>query len=183
MPIPAGSSVPDESSVPDGQVVVGRVGKPFGVNGDVYVFADPDLSESFAPLAIYGVVGDSGSLTVDRSRLHAAKLVVGFVGVDDRQAAETLRGAVLLRSRTEVTLDDESVWIEELIGRTVVDPEGDTVGSVATVIDGHAHDYLNITRLDGSQVSIPMVSDLLDWRADPIVVQPIPGLLNLDEAL
>lgn len=169
--------------VPDDLVVVGRIGKPFGVNGDVYVFADPDLSEAFAPAAVYAVLGGGKPLTVQRSRLHASKLVVGFVGVRNREGAEDLRGAVLVRPRSEVTLDDQAVWIDELIGRTVVDQEGEALGVVTAVVDGHAHDYLRVARADGGEAIVPMVVELVDWRADPIVIQPIPGLLDLNEAL
>lgn len=167
---------------PDGQpVVVGRVGKPFGTAGDVYVFADPDLADPFEVGVRYGT--PAGHLTVAMSRLHGGdRLVVGFEGLHDRAGAEAIRGTVLTRPRREVGLAEDVIWVVDLIGRTVVDADGGLVGVVEQVVDGYAHDYLVIARPDGGEAMIPMVEQLLDWDADPVVVQPLPGLIDPGEA-
>ncbi|HUG84156.1 MAG TPA: ribosome maturation factor RimM [Euzebya sp.] len=165
----------------DPVVVVGRVGKPLGVSGEVYVFADPDLADPFEPGVVYGV-GDRQRAVV-ASRMHGDRLVVAFQGVQGREGAEAVRGALVTRPREQVVLEEDTIWVADLIGRTVVDPDGGLVGVVETVTDGHAHDYLVIARPDGGEAMIPMVEELLDWEADPIVVQPMPGLLDPDEAL
>lgn len=164
----------------DPVVVVGRVGKPLGVAGEVYVFADPDLADPFEPGAVYGV-GDQQRVIV-ASRMHGDRLVVAFEGVHGREGAEAIRGAVVTRPREQVVLDEDTIWVADLMARTVVDPDGGLVGVVESVVDGHAHDYLVIARPDGGEALIPMVEQLVDWAADPIVVQPMPGLLDPDEA-
>lgn len=161
-------------------VVVGRVGKPFGTGGDVYVFADPDLADAFDVGTAYRT--DGGPMQVVRSRMHGDRLVVGFDGVGTREAAEAVRGRVLSRPRAEVVLDDDAIWVADLVGRTVVDADGALVGVVEGVRDGHAHDYLLLARPDGGEAMLPMVEELLDWAADPIVVQPLPGLIDPDQA-
>ncbi|CAN5144254.1 ribosome maturation factor RimM [soil metagenome] len=164
----------------DPPVVVGRVGKPFGNKGEVYVFADPDLDEPFEPGTRYGA--GKGHLTVVRAHIHAARLIVTFEGIADREQAEAVRGAVLTRPRSQVDLEEGAIWIADLIGRTVVDADGGLVGVVERVQDGHAHDYLVIARPDAGEALIPMVEELVDWQADPLVVQPMPGLIDPDEA-
>ncbi|WP_370327930.1 ribosome maturation factor RimM [Euzebya sp.] len=180
-------ATPTPDGVPAGHVVVGRVGKPFGVRGEVYVFADPDLDDPFDPGTAYAAAGRGtlvgGTLVVDRSRDHSGRLVVAFEGVEDREGAEALRGTVLTRDRGAVALDEGAVWVADLIGRTVVDTDGRVVGVVEAVADGHAHDYLRLARPDGGEAVIPLVADLVDTDADPIVLAPVPGLLDPDEAL
>lgn len=173
--------MPAPSRPDDHPVVVGRVGKPFGTGGAVYVFADPDLADPFEEGARYGT--PSGHLVVISSRLHGGdRLVVAFEGLHDRAGAEGIRGTVLTRPRREVPLEADAIWVADLVGRTVVDADGDLVGVVEQVLDGHAHDYLVVARPDGGEAMIPMVEELLDWDADPAVVQPLLGLVDPDEA-
>ncbi len=167
---------------PPGQLTVGRVGKPFGVAGEVYVHPDPDLDEPFAPGTAYRTDRD-GTLVVAQAREHGRRLLVHFEGVDDRTAAEALRGTVLLRDRGPVDdEDDDVVWVADLLGRDVVDEDGQLLGTVESVTDGAAHDFLVLARPDGGEVLVPLVDELVDLDADPIVLRPPPGLLDPDEA-
>lgn len=162
-------------------IPVGAIGKPFGIRGEVYVFADPDLAEPFDAGSRYAT--DRGTdLVVAERRPHQARLLVRFDGVEDRDAAEALRGVQLLRPRAEVGLDDGALWVDDLKGREVVASDGELVGVVEGVADGTAHDYLVVARPDGGEVLIPFVDALVDDEADPIVVQALPGLYD-DRAL
>ena len=165
----------------DPRVVVGRIGKPFGLGGQVYVFTDPDLEDSIEERATYLAEGH-GSLEVVTVRTQKGRTVVAFAGVDSREDAEALRGTILSVESDRVELGEDMIWVADLKGRQVIDDNGDLVGVVETVVDGHAHDYMLVARPDGGSVQLPMVEALLDWAADPIVVSPIPGLLDPDEA-
>ncbi len=101
----------------------------------------------------------------------------------DREGAEALRGVVLGRARADVGLDEGSIWVSDLLGREVVEPDGTLVGVVEGVADGAAHDYLVIARPDAGEVLLPFVPELCEVTADRMVVHPIPGLLDLGEAL
>jgi 16S rRNA processing protein RimM len=163
-------------------VVVGVVGKPFGLAGDVYVRPDPDLDDGFPEGRSYRTSGTGApsTLTVAVSRLHSGRRVVRFDDVNDREGAAALRGVTLAVPRDEVTIDADAFWASDLVGRDVVDDAGDLVGVVEQVVDGPAHDYLVLARPDGGEVSIPAVDALLDIGADRIVVHAIPGLLGPD---
>ena len=125
---------------------------------------------------------DGPPLTVARARDHGGRQVLAFVEITDRDGAEAARGDVLYAPRELVHLDDGDVWVADLLGREVVDADGTLVGVVEAVRDGHAHDYLVIARTDGSEVMIPVVDELVDLNADPLVVRPVTGLLDPDEA-
>lgn len=159
------------------RIPVGAVGKPFGVLGAVYVFGDPDLGDEFPPGERYAT-DRGGDLVVAESRRHAARRVVRFEGVEDRDAAEALRGVQLLRPRGAVALQDDAIWVDDLKGREVVSSADEVVGVVEAVIDGPAHDYLVVARPDGGELLIPFVDALVDHEVDPIVVEALPGLLD-----
>lgn len=161
------------------RAVVGTVGKPFGLAGDVYVWLDPDLSEH----VVVGLVCDADGrrLEVARVRRHRNRPVVRFVGVDDRDAAAELRGVTLEADRADVIADDV-IWADELLGREVRDADGATVGVVEGLLDGAAHDFVVVRRPDGEQLLIPAVDALVDLD-DPVIVHGPPGLIDPEQAL
>lgn len=161
-------------------VVVGAIGKPFGLAGAVYVHPDPDIDHDFAPGTTYALEGGR-TLTLRSAHEHGNRRTLQFEEVTDRDAAEALRGTVLAVPREAVELDEDAFWSSDLIGRDVVDDSGAVVGIVEGSLDGPAHDYLVVARPDGGEVLIPVVEHLLEVGADQVVVHAIPGLLDPDE--
>jgi 16S rRNA processing protein RimM len=159
------------------EVAVGVIGKPFGLRGEVYVLPDPDLAHEFPPGTTYALP-DARRLVARASRVHGNRRLVAFDGVDDRDAAEALRGTVLAVPRAELDLDEDAMWTADLIGREVADGDGTVVGVVEGFLDGPAHDYLVIGRPDAGEVLVPLVEALVDLRGDVVVVRAIPGLLD-----
>lgn len=158
-------------------VAVGLVGKPHGLRGEVYVLADPDLPDQIAAGREYRS-DRHGRLTLAGVRDHSGRTVVRFEGVDTREGAEDLRGERLLLPREEIQLDDDGVWVDELLGMEVVTEDGELVGVLESVTDGTAHDYFVVARPDGGEVIIPVVEEMVELDDDRIVVKPIPGLLD-----
>jgi 16S rRNA processing protein RimM len=162
------------------RAVLGTVGKPFGLAGDVYVWLDADIGDNL----VAGIVCDAGprSLEVAQVRRHRGRPVVRFVGVDHRDAALELRGLTLEVDRDQIAPDEDAIWTEDLLGREVVDAGGALVGVVDGVLDGAAHDFLVVARADGGEVLIPAVEELVDLT-DPVVVHGPPGLVDPAEAI
>ncbi|QBI18969.1 16S rRNA processing protein RimM [Egibacter rhizosphaerae] len=162
-----------------GHAIVGTVGKPFGLHGEVYVLPDPDIGPTFRP-GLACRLPDGASLVVADSRAHGRRTIVAFEGVTDREAAEALRGATLAVARDDIPLAEDAHWVDDVLGREVVDAAGETIGVLEGVRDGAAHDLLVIARHDGGEVLVPAVDELVDLAADPVIVQPVPGLLDPD---
>lgn len=160
----------------DRDVVVGVIAKPLGLKGEVLVRPEPDVAHEFVAGERFEV--DGRTLIVAHARLHSGRQVVQFEGVETRDGVEALRGTVLAVPRSSVALDEGAFWNDDLLGREVVDHNGDLVGVLEATQDGAAHDYLVVARPDGGEVIIPAVADLVDIRSDRIVIQAIPGLLD-----
>ncbi len=164
----------------DGRVIVGAVGKPFGVKGDVYVHPDPDLDHEFPEGKVY--LTDRGSLTCRHSRLHSGRRIVRFEEATDRGSAESLRGSVLLLPRAEIELEEGAYWVSDLVGAEVTDPDGGLVGVVERIEDAPAHDLLVVARPDGGEVLIPAIDEFIEIDDGDVIVHAIPGLLDLSQA-
>jgi 16S rRNA processing protein RimM len=168
------------------RMVVGRVLRPHGVRGELVVEVLSDAPERFTPGAALGA-GDPDSgvplrpLEVSSARLHQGRMLLRFAGVEERDAAEALRGSLLsipLEAARELAPDE--YWRHQLVGLAVVDAEGKDRGVVSEVLPGAAHDLLQVRRPDGVTVLVPAVAALVEVQlgAGRLVVQAIPGLLD-----
>jgi 16S rRNA processing protein RimM len=169
-------------------VVVGRVGRPQGIRGEVTVEVrtdDPDAR--FAPGST--LITEQGPLTVERARdhSHSGKLVVLFEGVTDREGAELLRGRVLqVDAATLPALDDEDDFYDsQLVGLRAELEDGSLLGTVRDVLHLPHGDLLAIGREGAPELLVPFVRAMVpvvDLAARWLVVQPPPGLLELHES-
>jgi 16S rRNA processing protein RimM len=167
-------------------MVVGRVVRPHGVRGELLVEVLSDAPDRFAPgTAVAAGDPDSDTpprpLEVSDARLHQGRLLLRFVGVEDRDAAEALRGSLLtIPSEAARSLGPDEFWRHQLVGLAVVDPQGNGRGVVSDVLPGAAHDLLEVRRPDGATVLVPAVAALVkvELEAGRLVVQPLRGLLD-----
>lgn len=167
------------------QVVVGRIGRPHGVRGDVNVESrtdEPDRRFATGTILATDNVGFS-HLTVASYRWHSGRLLLQFDGVADRTSVEALRGVLLSVDidPAEIPDDPDEFYDHQLVGLTVVDLAGIAVGTVAEVVHG-AQDLLVVERVDAGQVLVPFVGALVpkvDVAAGRVVVDLPAGLLDL----
>ena len=172
-------------------VVVGRVGRPQGVKGEVTVQVRTDSPEErFAPGSV--LLTETGSLTVAQSRDHSGRLVVLFEGVADRNDAEALRGTLLsVDARTLPPLADEDEYYDsQLVGLVVEQRDGTALGTVIDVLHLPHGDVLAVDRPrkgadpKGPELLIPFVKAIVpvvDVPGGRVVVELPDGLLELSD--
>jgi 16S rRNA processing protein RimM len=167
------------------QLVVGRIGRPHGIRGEVTVdVRTDDPGARFAPGSVLATdPADRGPLTVRRVHWHSGRLLVAFAGVDDRTAAEGLRGIMLVVDSTDLppTGDPDEFYDHQLVGLAVVTVGGDDLGSVADVIHTAGQDLLVVQRAAGGESLVPFVAEIVpevDVRGGRVVVDPPPGLIE-----
>ena len=171
-------------------VVVGRIGRPHGVRGEVTVEVrtdDPDLR--FVPGAVLATdPADRGPLTVAGRRWHREILLLTLEGpagrpIDSREAAEDLRDTELLVDVAALPAleDPEASYDHQLVGLTARLTDGSELGTVAAVRHEGA-DLLVVRRVDGGEALIPFVAAIVptvDLDGGFVVVDPPEGLLEL----
>ena len=166
----------------DDLVAVGRIGPARGVRGDVFVEPWTDApDERFAPGAV--VRTELATLTVAASSQASGKLVVHFDGVDDRVAAESLRGQELFVAAGErPQLDDPDTFYDsDLIGLAARDVAGAELGPITDVVHAAGADYL-VLAMDGRERLVPFVTAVVpavDLAAGIVVIDAPEGLFDL----
>ncbi len=151
---------------------VGRIGRAHGVKGDVFVHLSTDRTERVAVggrLFAQGrwLVIIASSRSTDRWRVH-------FEGIDDRNAAEALTGAVV---SAEPIDDPDVLWIHHLIGASVVEVDGTARGHCVAVIANPAADLLELDT--GALVPVTFVTGM---AAGVVTIDPPDGLFELYES-
>ncbi len=174
------------------QLVVGRVGRPHGLRGEVTVeVRTDDPGQRFAAGSTLATMPpERGPLTVAASHWHSGRLLVRFERCDDREAAEALRGTKLvIESDQLVPLADPAEYYDhDLIGLRVLTVSGEQVGTVADVLH-HGQDLLVIDGTgarSGAQILVPFVEAIVpevNAAAGTVVIDPPPGLLDPEAAI
>lgn len=181
----------EAAELPADAIEVGRIADAWGIKGWFKVLpysADPEallsskrwflLPTERGARTFTGVV----SLSVKESKEHSDTVVATAHGVDDRTAAEALRGSRIFVSRSSfpTAAKDEYYWVD-LIGLDVINREDVALGVVKELLSTGAQTVLVMEYLEDGKTCermIPFVSayvddvDLktrrirVDWQAD-----------------
>jgi 16S rRNA processing protein RimM len=145
------------------RVVIGRVGKPHGLDGSFVVERPSDDARWFAVGSTL-IVGGEPAVVV-ATKVAGGRRVIRL----DRSAARATSIEVE-RSALPATGDDE-FYVFELVGLEVVEETGRSLGKVVNVAPGVANDALE---LEGGAM-LPLVEDCVrdvDLAARRILVAP-----------
>ena len=166
-------------------LVVGRIGRAHGIRGEVTIEVRTDEPERrFEPGSVLATEPESaGPLTVRAARTGGGRTVLALDGVDDRTAAERLRGVMLLAEvdpQEQPAADDE--WYDhQIVGLAVTLNDGTPVGRVSSVLHLFGQDLLAIDRPDRPELLVPFVSALVpvvDVENSVVVIEPPDGMLD-----
>ncbi|BAX91814.1 ribosome maturation factor RimM [Mycobacterium shigaense] len=173
------------------ELLVGRVVKAHGIAGEVVVeIRTDDPAARFAPGVTLRAKPSRGNgpqrdYVVAAAREHGGRLLVRLTGVDDREAADALRGNVFVVDSADLPPIDEpdTFYDHQLEGLHVRTTAGRDVGVVAEVLHTAAGELLAVKQdADGAEVLVPFVSAIVTSVSlgDRVVeIDPPEGLLEL----
>ncbi len=136
-------------STPTRLILVGRIHGAFGVRGELKLesFTDPATAIlRYRPWTLRAPTGGERGIDGARGRQTAKGIVLTLPGVDDRDAAEAMRGVEILvpRSALPPPGPGEYYWVD-LEGLRVVNTAGADLGSVSHLFATGANDVLVAT--------------------------------------
>ena len=164
-------------------LVVARIGRAHGVNGEATIEVRTDLPEErFIVGSVFVTEPSSfGPLTITSVRNHNGTLLLGFKEVKDRTAVEKLRD-VLLLADVDISEggDEDNFHIQELLGCRVVTDTGVEVGIMTDLVQLPGQDLLAVDH-NGREILIPFVLEIvpeIDVENKVITITPPEGLLD-----
>lgn len=138
------------------KVYLAIIGLPHGIKGNVLVKV---LSGEPQRLKNYGILYDDmgRSYEIVTLRTQKSNAIVHFKGVEDRNAAEALKGIRLYVARDQLSDDlaEDEFYQVDLIGLCVQNSVGQTLGKVSGFFNFGAGDLLEMRVNSGKTVFIP----------------------------
>lgn len=172
---------------PVDRVVMGRVAAPYAVQGWLKIQPFTEYLDSLVDYDTWWLGHEEGrkagwkQYRLLEAKVHGQTLLVQLDGVNDRTAAEALKGLDVAVDRAEFpeTEEDEFYW-DDLIGLEVVNTEGVILGEVKGLLETGANDVLRVAGSEAGQRErlIPFVNAyvrevdqaakriLVEWGAD-----------------
>lgn len=173
----------------DSLLLMGRIWRAHGLQGEVKVIPETDEPERFEDLPVV-FIGRTPStaepLDVESVRYQSAKkgtlVILKLDTVDSKDDADALREAMVYARLDDVPpLEEDEYFLHDLIGLRAVLEDGEEIGVVDSVMELPAQDLLVISRKDRKPALVPAVSEFvvnIDLDAGQILIRPIEGLLD-----
>lgn len=171
----------------DRYILIGKVGKPQGLHGEVRLYpsyGQPERIRSYGRLVLVSTQGRlSPSLQVTACRIQGKAAIVGFETISDRNQAEQLKGMGVLLDKEDLPPESESASWDRFLGVPVKTQEGRELGRAETIFSNGAQDIL-VVQGSGREYLIPIVDSIIVRRTDEeIIVAPPPGLLEINSGM
>lgn len=163
---------------PKSLILLGRIVGAHGIRGDVAIHSFAAVPED---IGAYGSLFDKAgtrAFKLSAVRSTSKGVVAHIAGVADRNAAEALKGTELYVPRERLPeADDGEFYVNDLIGMTVVDGEGQEIGIVIDAPNYGAGDLLEIRKKGGGPTELIPFNDSfvpdVDLAARRVTVNPV----------
>ena len=163
---------------------VGRVTGAHGLKGALRLRPDNPDSDSLEQVArvFLESAGQAREFRLTGlTRLNATTRRITLEGVADVNAAEALKGAVVMLAAEDVpAAKPGEFYYYEAIGCEVFLTDGSRLGTIEEIFSTGAHDIW-VVRDGEREVLVPVIEDVvkaMDFAARRVTIEPIPGLLD-----
>lgn len=164
------------------QLVVGRIGRAHGVQGEATIELRTDDPEIRFAVGQTVTLADGRSLKISGNRWHNQILLLSFSGINDRNQIGELRDQLLYAEVDTNSTEPGEYHFQQLIGSQVVLPDGSNLGLVTEILQLPGQDLLSVESQKG-EVLIPMVKQIIisiDVDKRIIKINPPEGLLDVE---
>ncbi len=169
-------------------VSCGRIGRAIGLRGECVVFWNDDECPLDVGAEIFVDFGDGAELREYRIaalRKQGRFDVVRLDGIDDRESAEVLVNAQLVRPADSLPqLPEGEYYCYQILGMEVVTERGDNLGRVVRIFTAGENDVYEILphgARRGAEILVPAIADVIisvDVAAKRMVIRPLEGMLD-----
>lgn len=139
----------------DKMIVIGKIGAPQGIRGEVRLIPLTDFPERFKTLKT-ALLDDGTSLQVESVRYHQQFVLLKFKGLDDRNAIEHLKNKLIQIERKDlIPLPEGHFHVFDIIGLTVYNEQEECLGKISDVLQTGSNDVYIVEQKDKQPLLIP----------------------------
>jgi 16S rRNA processing protein RimM len=159
---------PDQESNPTGSpssgepefLAVGTLIRPHGIKGDLVMNVLTDFPERLRPGRTVYIGEEHQPFQITNARPHGKTLMIKFKEIDVREQAADYRGKVVyVRTENVPRLPTGEYYFHQLLGLTIVDEQGQVLGTLESILETRANDVYIVRTPDGSQILLPAVEE------------------------
>ena len=160
------------------KIQIGKIVNAVALKGEVKVY---NYSDEGRFDMLENILVEDIEYKIEKVRYQGNMVILKLKGVNDRNAAEALKNQYIYIWESDLPeLDEDTYYIRDLIGMTIIDDNGTTIGLLCDVIQGTAQDLYEIKLKNGKLGYIPAVAEFvkdIDLDKNIITVKLIEGLL------
>lgn len=157
----------------------GKIVNTHGIKGEVKIMPYTDVPELLCEFDRLFL--DRKEIFIERSRVAKNMVIAKIEGVDTPEQAEKLRNKILYMHRDDLELDDDTYFIQDLIGMEVKDAEtGVVYGKIKDVIQPGANDVYVIKGAEREYL-VPAIADVVvstDIENNVMTIKVLDGLFD-----
>lgn len=159
----------------------GKIVTTHGIRGEVKVMPYTDTPELLCEFDRLFIGKNRDEINVTRARVFKNTVIMKLEGIDTPEDAEKLRNKLLYMHRDDLELDDDTYFIQDLIGLEVSDADsGKVYGKIADVMQTGANDVYVING-DDREYLVPAIADVVvstDIDGGTMTIRPLEGLFD-----
>ena len=138
-------------------LVVGKILKAHGIRGDVKAECFMDSPDCFSCIKYFYI--DGKKCSVENFKIFGNFVLLKFVGINDMNSAETLRGKELSCEQTELPVPDKGrFYVSDIIGCKVYDGIND-YGKITDILQYGSADVI-VAEKKGQRIMFPWIRAL-----------------------
>ncbi|WFA09782.1 ribosome maturation factor RimM [Tissierella sp. Yu-01] len=166
-----------------GYTIVGKIINTHGIRGEVKVYPLTNDVQRFEYLK-EAFIGDTKvAVNVDGVKYHKGSIILKFKEYDDiNQILKYKDSFIFVSDENRVILPENHYFIYDLIGCKVVDTNGNSIGNLKDVLQGHSNDVYVVEDGDNfKEYLIPAVKEFVkqvNINEKLITVDPIEGMIE-----
>jgi len=161
-------------------LVIGRVARPWGIQGEVKAEIMTDFPDRFSLLRKIYLGPEAVPFALEGFRLHNGAALLKLEGCHDRTIVEKLRGQLVqIPIEEAMPLEQDEYYEYQIVGLAVLTAGGECLGTVDEVISTGANDVY-VVRGEGREVLIPAIEDVvleINLAQGRMVVELMEGLI------
>ena len=161
----------------------GKIVNTHGIKGEVKIMPYCDSPELFCEFDRFFMGRDFNEINVERSRVQKNMVIAKLEGINTPEDAEKLRSKMLYMHRDDLELDEDTFFIQDLIGMTVKNADnGRVYGVIDDVLQTGANDVYSI-KGENKTYLIPAIADVIaetDLENDIMLIHELEGLFDED---
>lgn len=145
-------------------ITIGKIVNTQGHRGEVRVIPLTDFPERFSAMdkAFIELNGQTKLINIEKTYPHKKFIIIKFAGINDMNAAETLKNAKLLIPRDELMpLPEDTFYIFDIVGVGVFTEEGRYLGQVQDVLQTGANDVFIVEGETTRPLLIPALKQVV----------------------